>query len=108
MCGVGALGEVLRLHDCISCRRQLEMCACLPALVQTQRDRIRSQRCRQEVHRQMQRESEDIRFDHTLARACFKCVCAFVCACVRLPCQPLPLGWPAACPSACGTCCCQQ
>jgi hypothetical protein len=73
--------------------------ACLPAHlpallcpaprphVQTQRDRIRNQRCRHEVHRQMQRESEDIRFDHTLARACFKCV-------LQLALPALP-AWPA-------------
>ena len=60
-------------------------------LAQTQRDRIRSQRCRREVHRQMQRESEDIRFDHTLARACFKCV---------RPALPAPAAWLACLVSA--------
>ena len=57
---------------------------------QTQRDRIRNQRCQREVHRQMQRESEDIRFDHTLARACFKCVLQ-----LDLPALPAWRAWPA-------------
>ncbi|KAI3428234.1 hypothetical protein D9Q98_006614 [Chlorella vulgaris] len=38
--------------------------------LETQRDRIRSKRCREEVHRQMQHEAEDLRFDHELAKAC--------------------------------------
>lgn len=40
--------------------------------LQTQRDRIRSKRCREEVHRQMQHEAEDLRFDHELAKACHR------------------------------------
>lgn len=40
---------------------------------QTQRDKIRSRRCRDEVKRQMRHEAEDIRFDHALATACHKC-----------------------------------
>lgn len=41
---------------------------------QTQRDHIRGKRCAEEVHRQLERESEDIRFDHGLATACHKSV----------------------------------
>lgn len=43
-----------------------------PRAAQTQRDKIRNRRCREEVKRQMRHEAEDIRFDHALATACHK------------------------------------
>ena len=44
----------------------------LPHRPQTQRERITSKRCREGVHRQMEHEAEDIRFDHQLAKACHR------------------------------------
>lgn len=38
--------------------------------LETKRAKIRDERCREEVHRQLAREAEDLRFDHELAQAC--------------------------------------
>ncbi len=53
-------------------QQQRQACAThKPGCVQNKRTKIKSPRCREEVARQMERASQDIRFDHTLAQQCY-------------------------------------
>lgn len=43
------------------------------ACLEEQRERISGRRCADEVRRQLTHEAEDVRFDHQLSKACYRC-----------------------------------
>ncbi|KAL4443753.1 hypothetical protein ABPG75_011490 [Micractinium tetrahymenae] len=56
--------------DAIELREGFAADAQVITCLETKRTKIRGERCRQEVHHQMEHEAEDFRFDHELAKAC--------------------------------------